>query len=285
MPTSTTTGVRSNRWRPIVALLVSAGCLWALGWHLFLASRLNAAVRDLQSAKAGATGEASVSTNAITNLVSITLTLPPEEKDDNPFAAMGAALGQAMVQSIGPGFIERELNTKARAAYDLYALVVPYRVQISTKPASPEATARMRAAREQAKAEEERVKAAAEAQRLAEVRAFVSKNLALEKVRVATGERFGQPVQGVFGTLVNKGDRALRKVTIRVYFLDDKGRRIGEHDYSPILVTEFEIGDNTPLRPGYRKDFGYSVDDDAPSGWAKRVEVEVVDIDFLAPNK
>ena len=47
-----------------------------------------------------------------------------------------------------------------------------------------------------------------------------------------------------------------------------------------MLVTQFATGDNTPLRPGYRKDFGYRVEDDAPSGWAKRVEAEVVRVEF-----
>jgi hypothetical protein len=55
-------------------------------------------------------------------------------------------------------------------------------------------------------------------------------------------------------------------VTVRVYFLDGSGRRIGEKEFSPVLVTEFSFDDNTPLRPGYRKDFGYNVEDDAPSG-------------------
>lgn len=70
-------------------------------------------------------------------------------------------------------------------------------------------------------------------------------------------------------------------MTIRVFFLDNAGRRIGEKDFSPVLVTEFSLGDNTPLHPGYRKDFGYNVEDDAPSGWAKKIEAEIADIEFL----
>ena len=70
-------------------------------------------------------------------------------------------------------------------------------------------------------------------------------------------------------------------MTVRIYFLDSAGRRIGEKEFSPVLVTDFSIGDNTPLRPGYRKDFGYNLEDYAPSGWSKRVEVEIIDIEFL----
>jgi hypothetical protein len=85
----------------------------------------------------------------------------------------------------------------------------------------------------------------------------------------------------VFGTIVNSGPKSLREVTVRIYFLDRIGRRIGEKDVFPVLVTEFSIGDNTPLRPGSRKDFGYNVQDYAPSGWSKRIEAEIVDLELL----
>lgn len=270
------------RWRRRVFLgiLVIVGCLFALfAWHLYLSIGLNNRVRSLQSASSDPEQDLSISVNPLTNLVSITITMPPDLAEDDPFAALGSALGQAMIQAIGPGFIERELNTRAREQYDLYAVLVPYRVRISTEPASAEAVARMREEREQRRANEARAKAEAEAERLRTIREYVSSNLSLERVRVAPAEHFGRRVDGVFGTIVNNGAKTLRKVTIRVYFLDSGGRRIGEKDFSPVLVTEF--GDDAPLRPGYRKDFGYSVEDDAPSGWAKKIEVEIVDVEFL----
>jgi len=252
-----------------------------LAWHLYLSLGLSNRVRSLQASGSYSLGELSISVNPLTNLVSLTIAMPPELDEDNPFAALGAALGQAMVQAMGPGMIERELNTRAREHYDLYALLVPYRARVSTEPASPEAVARMRDERERRQAEEARAKAVAEAERLQTIRAYVSSYLSLERVRVAPGERFGRQVDGMFGTIVNNGTESLHKVTVRVYFLDSAGRRIGEKDFSPVLVTEFSFGDNTPLRAGYRKDFGYNVEDDAPSGWIKRVEAEIVDIEFL----
>lgn len=252
-----------------------------LAWHLYLSLGLSNRVRSLQASGSDSVGELSISVNPLTNLVSLTIAMPPELDEDNPFAALGAALGQAMVQAIGPGMIERELNTRAREQYDLYAWLIPYRVRVSTEAASAEAVARMRDERERRQAEEARAKAAAEAERLQTIRAYVSSQLSLEGVRVAPGEWFGRRVDGVFGSIVNNGTESLRKVTVRVYFLDSTGRRIGEKDFSPVLVTEFSFGDNTPLRPGYRKDFGYNVEDYAPSGWAKRVEAEIVDIEFL----
>lgn len=269
----------TNKRRLVLAFMVIIGVLVA--WHFYLSVGLNNRVRSLQSMSEGTEHELSISVNPVTNLVTITIAMPPDLEEDNPFAALGSALGKAMIQAIGPGFIERELNTRAREQYDLYAMLVPYRVRIMTEPASPEAVARMREERGKRRAEAARAKAEADAERLRSIRAYVSSHLSLERVRVATGERFGQTVDGVFGTIVNNGAESLSKVTVRIYFLDNAGRRIGEKDFTPVLVTEFAIGNNTPLRPGYRKDFGYSVEDYAPSGWAKKIEAEIVDIEFL----
>jgi hypothetical protein len=252
-----------------------------IAWHFYLSISLNNLVRSLQTGSSNSERELSISVNPLTNLVSVTITMPSELNDENPFAALGTTLGKAMIQAVGPGFIEREMNTKARERYDLYAMFVPYRARISTEPASAEAVARIRETRKKQRADEAREKAKAEAERLRSIRAYFSSNLSLENVRVAPGERFGRTVDGVFGTIENNGTRSLRKVTVRIYFLDNTGRRIGEKDFSPVLVTQFSIGDEAPLRPGYRKDFGYNVEDDAPSGWAKRIEAEIVDIDFL----
>lgn len=263
----------------LLGFVVTLGLL--VGWHLYLFFGLSNRLRSVQSASSTRRQELSISVNPLTNLVSMTIAMPPELYLDNPFAVLGSALGQAMIQAIGPGFLERELNTRARERYDVYAVLVPYRVRVSTELASAEAVARMREEREKRRADEARAKAEAEAERLRSIRAYVSSNLSLERMRVAAGEHFGRTVDGVFGTIVNNGAKALRKVRVRVYFLDNVGRRIGETDFSPVLVTEFSIGDKTPLRPGYRKDFGYNVEDNAPSGWAKKIEAEIVDIEFL----
>jgi hypothetical protein len=263
-------------------LLGFAGIIGLLvGWHLYLIVGLNNRVRTLQSASGDPGQNLSISVNPLTNLVSMTVEMPPELDEDSPFAALGSALGQAMIQALGPSVIERMLNTHAREQYDIYAVLIPYRVRISAEPASAKAHAGMRAEREKRRTEDARAKAEAEAKRLRSIRAYVSSNLSLERLRVAPGRRFGRAVDGVFGTIVNNGSDALRKVTIRIYFLDDAGRRIGEKDYFPVLVTEFSIDRNTPLRPGYREDFGYNVDDDAPSGWGKKIEAEIVDVEFL----
>lgn len=105
-------------------------------------------------------------------------------------------------------------------------------------------------------------------------------NVKLKNFKIADGERFGMPVKGVFGTIVNQGDRTLDKVKVTVYFLDKAGNVVGEKDYHPVYVSGYSLGGNKPLKPNYVKDFGYSVDDDAPSAWAERAKAKITDIAF-----
>jgi hypothetical protein len=185
-----------------------------LTWHFYQSAGLSSRVRSLRSAGTDRHEEGAIHVNPLTNLVTMTIAVPPQLDDDNPFAALGSALGEAMIQAIGPGFIDRELNTRAREQYDVYSFLVPYRVRISTEPASLEAVARMREESEKRKAAEAQAKAEAEAERLRSIRAYASINLSLEGIRVSAGERFGRTVDGVFATIVNNGARTLRKVTV-----------------------------------------------------------------------
>ena len=214
--------------------------------------------------------------NPITNLVSVSVEMP--SRDTTSFGAMGEAFVNLFAGSMGSPVIERELNIRAREWYDAYAMVLPYRVRFSTAPASPASAARMRersALRADLAAADSVAKGHAG-------RVYASQHLALEDIRVGKGEQYGQEVIALFGTLANRGSKSLQLVTLRVYFLDVAGRRIGEKEFSPVLVSEFSIGDNTPLRPGYRRDFSYRLDPYAPSGWSRRVDTEVTQVEFLA---
>ena len=121
-----------------------------------------------------------------------------------------------------------------------------------------------------------------------EIKSFKEKQAYIEKValrnfRVSQGKKygFGDPVPGIFGTIVNNGDRTLKEVEITVYFFDKNGTIVGEEDFHPVLVSEFSFGDdNKPLKPNYVKDFGYSVEDYAPSSWAGKVKGEITNIEF-----
>jgi hypothetical protein len=66
----------------------------------------------------------------------------------------------------------------------------------------------------------------------------------------------------------------------RLGFLDKEGNVVGEEDYYPVLPNLFSIGDNKPLKPNYVEDFGYTVEDTAPSAWDGRAESKITDIAF-----
>ena len=121
-----------------------------------------------------------------------------------------------------------------------------------------------------------------EIEALEEKQAYI-KNVVLKGFKVSEGTKygFGEPESGVFGTIVNKGNRSLTKVEITVYFLDENGTVIGEEYFHPVLVTEYSFGnDNKPLKPNYVKDFGYSVEDSAPSSWSRKVRAKITNIEF-----
>jgi hypothetical protein len=86
---------------------------------------------------------------------------------------------------------------------------------------------------------------------------------------------------GVFGEVKNTGDRTLDEVEITIYFLDKTGKPIFEKKYYPVLVSEMSV-DNEPLKPGYARKFGVTADD-APSDWARKVEVKITGVQFTQP--
>lgn len=115
----------------------------------------------------------------------------------------------------------------------------------------------------------------AEKQALEEKKSYISL-VELSNVKVGEGRKrsYSDPEPAVFGTVTNKGKKALTRVVLTVYFLDDRGNVIGETDYP--IVTKYK----KLLKPNYVKDFGYTVKDSAPSGWAKKIRAEITDIEF-----
>ncbi len=121
-----------------LALIIFAVLLSAIiGWHLYLTTTLSQQVDSLRSEPTQGQAEMSLSVNPWINLVSITVTMPPEEDQDNPYAGFVTALGDALVEVIGPGLIEREINISARESFDVYAILVPYKVRIVVAEAGP----------------------------------------------------------------------------------------------------------------------------------------------------
>jgi hypothetical protein len=102
------------------------------GWHVYAASIVRAEIAKRLSAERGA---AEVRVHALTDVVTIRFPRPAElEREGGDLlgalgAAIGSMLGDALANAIEPA-IERDLNTRARELFDLYAMLLPYRVKV-----------------------------------------------------------------------------------------------------------------------------------------------------------
>jgi hypothetical protein len=106
---------------------------------------------------------------------------------------------------------------------------------------------------------------------------FMVKWTAVSKVSVGKAELGGA---GVWGRVKNMGERTLKKVEITVYCLGPEGKPVLEKSYLPVLVRDMSFSDSgKPLKPGYSRRFGVELDD-APTEWAKKVDVKVTQVEF-----
>jgi hypothetical protein len=105
-----------------------------VGWHLYAASDTRRLAEDLRAKHSVGEGEQPVIVNVITDVVTVPIVPPaPRAGANNPLEelrkTLGSVLGGALAQALEPSF-EHELNLQARENYDLYAILLPYRVRI-----------------------------------------------------------------------------------------------------------------------------------------------------------
>jgi hypothetical protein len=127
--------------RALVVVGVVA-CL-VFGWHLYGVADARRQAEELRTKHVPGQSEP-VTVNPVTDIVTMPIDAVPEKsKTDNPFEALGNAIGSmlggALAKSLEPVF-ERELNIHARESYDLYAILLPYRVRIVAPPAPAKPT-------------------------------------------------------------------------------------------------------------------------------------------------
>lgn len=120
--------------RAVGALTILAVVIF--GWHLYGVAATRGQAEELRGKHAAGKGAQPVSVNPLTNVVTVPM-LGAAYKDagGNPLEALGAAIGSmlggALAKALEPS-IERELNLQARESYDLYAMLLPYRVRVIT---------------------------------------------------------------------------------------------------------------------------------------------------------
>jgi hypothetical protein len=118
-------------------LLVVLGLIASIifGWHLYGVADTRRRAEDLRSGHSVGNQDEAVSVNPLTDVVTVPIRTAGggKPKSDNPFEALGNALGSmlggALAKALEPTF-EHELNLRAREAFDLYAIVLPYRVRV-----------------------------------------------------------------------------------------------------------------------------------------------------------
>jgi hypothetical protein len=261
-----------------ILIILGFVILIVFGYHYYLSENAIKKANESINKRTESNAEVELSVNPVTDRVKVTLfPATMENVKDNPLAVLAYGLGRMFGETLGKAiapFVEEELNKRAHEHYDIYAMLIPYRLHFSVEEPDAKTLSKLKDRLQNKRKKEEEAR-----HRRADV--YKKDGLLLEGIRVAQGQQVGRSVTTVSGTIVNRGQKTLREVRIRIYFLDGKGQRIGEKEYSPVLVSKLPIGDNTPLRPGYRKDFIYPIDESAPSGWAKQVEVEIVNIEFL----
>jgi hypothetical protein len=122
----------------------------------------------------------------------------------------------------------------------------------------------------------------------AEEAAYIKQNLRLYDLRTKYYDSMlDGRVPGVDFKIQNNGNRTLNHVTVRVVFYDAAGNPISEEEYNPVIVSDYSIGDNMPLRPHYiwqqESDKFYEAKN-VPSEWDEgKASATITDIEF-APN-
>lgn len=107
-------------------------------------------------------------------------------------------------------------------------------------------------------------------------------NLEIQNLNVTMGygeydmPQYDDPKPAVEGKIKNLGDKTISEVELTIYYLDSSGNRISETRYYPVNANSI-YGDDSPLKPNYERDFGYIVDEDAPSDWDREIEAEITD--------
>lgn len=119
LATTRTIQTTGKKWQalPLLTLLAAITCV-VLGWHFFLMRNLGQDWQALLPIRQG-----SISINPVTNLVWIRTSGPGK------LTALGNRLRGLAVQTLQSPAYEEKLNEFALHQWDLYALVIPYRVR------------------------------------------------------------------------------------------------------------------------------------------------------------
>ena len=111
--------------------LIVVLALAAFFYHLYAANKLTTAIERKASKLTTEQMDLSAKMNPFTNVLTIRLSF--DFANDDMWNSIGVTLTDGFIQAFGPKKAEQELARKAREKYDVYAMIIPYRVRIVTE--------------------------------------------------------------------------------------------------------------------------------------------------------
>jgi len=118
--------------RALLVLGVLA-CL-VFGWHLYGVADVRRQAEEIRSKNTAGKASEPITVNPVTDVVTVPMHgVAAKPKAGDPFEelgkAVGSMLGGVFAKMLEPSY-EREVNLRAREQYDVYAILLPYRVHI-----------------------------------------------------------------------------------------------------------------------------------------------------------
>ncbi len=115
-----------------IGLVVLVAVVGMVAWHMVLANRMNrnaSMLKDLSDAQ-GNELAMQMKINPVTNVVTVYMRMAPSS--DDAWGSLGTTMAEGLLTTIGPQAMERQLAILSREKIDVYAMIIPYRVQILT---------------------------------------------------------------------------------------------------------------------------------------------------------
>lgn len=113
----------------LLTLAVTVFFAAAFGWHLLFAQGVKREIQKESARSKVEDVETAIAINVFTNVITVTVA-QPAPASNSPLEILGRQVTDGLVEAVAPGVLESKVNSRAREYYDLYAMVVPFKVQM-----------------------------------------------------------------------------------------------------------------------------------------------------------
>ena len=113
----------------LLTTLLALFAAGAFGWHVVFTIGVKQEFEKQNAKNKAEDVETEMAIDVFTNVVTVTVT-QPARNPESALEALGLLVAGEIVKATAPGVIERKINQGAREHYDLYSMLVPYKVQM-----------------------------------------------------------------------------------------------------------------------------------------------------------